>query len=318
MITKKDPAVLFYTKDWLEGTAAMFSEEKGVYIDLLCYQHQKGFLPKNKRRLAKITGISEEKFTEIWQEISHKFVAIASLDTSLNEPLKEWKKQRCSEGHAECLVNFRMLCETVTRKKMTTQKTVQAYVTNWLRYDSVGKKIKKDAKKMLLVKIDYSNLIAQNSGKKEIYNYLNTLAQQIAEQSHVYIEDANGDGDVNANTINLFNSHEDANENAKKGSLTENSVDAKFREELSQFFSMTTKRHLEILETHLRQFEEKGKLQEFRDQTRAYMHYKKQSSERRHLWQGYLEHWQNTDWSHKLKSLQEPELPKKRKFSINR
>lgn len=42
----KDPAVLFYTSDFLSGTALFTNEQKGQYIDLLCHQHQSGHLPE--------------------------------------------------------------------------------------------------------------------------------------------------------------------------------------------------------------------------------------------------------------------------------
>jgi uncharacterized protein YdaU (DUF1376 family) len=42
----KDPAVLFYTSDFLVGTMTMSNEHTGVYIKLLCIQHQKGRLSK--------------------------------------------------------------------------------------------------------------------------------------------------------------------------------------------------------------------------------------------------------------------------------
>jgi len=40
----KDPAVLFYTSDFISGTLTMTDEQKGKYITLLCLQHQKGRL----------------------------------------------------------------------------------------------------------------------------------------------------------------------------------------------------------------------------------------------------------------------------------
>ncbi len=40
----KDPAVLFYTSDFLTGTFSMTNEQVGKYIRLLCLQHQKGKL----------------------------------------------------------------------------------------------------------------------------------------------------------------------------------------------------------------------------------------------------------------------------------
>jgi hypothetical protein len=40
----KDPAVLFYTKDFLVSTFTLTYDQKGKYITLLCLQHQKGKL----------------------------------------------------------------------------------------------------------------------------------------------------------------------------------------------------------------------------------------------------------------------------------
>lgn len=43
----KDPAVLFYTSDFLTGTAFFTDEQRGQYIRLLCEQHQNGHIPEN-------------------------------------------------------------------------------------------------------------------------------------------------------------------------------------------------------------------------------------------------------------------------------
>ena len=40
----KDPAILFYTSDFLTGTMFLSDEQTGKYIRLLCAQHQKGRL----------------------------------------------------------------------------------------------------------------------------------------------------------------------------------------------------------------------------------------------------------------------------------
>jgi len=40
----KDPAVLFYTSDFISGTLTMTDDQKGKYIILLCLQHQQGYL----------------------------------------------------------------------------------------------------------------------------------------------------------------------------------------------------------------------------------------------------------------------------------
>ena len=46
-----DPAVLFYTSDFLTGVMDMTMEERGQYITLLCYQHQKGHIKEETIRL---------------------------------------------------------------------------------------------------------------------------------------------------------------------------------------------------------------------------------------------------------------------------
>ncbi len=43
----KDPAVLFYTSDFLSGTSFFTYEQRGQYITLLCQQHQLGEIPEN-------------------------------------------------------------------------------------------------------------------------------------------------------------------------------------------------------------------------------------------------------------------------------
>ena len=42
----KDPAIIFYTSDFLMGVSNLTMEERGQYITLLCLQHQQGHLSK--------------------------------------------------------------------------------------------------------------------------------------------------------------------------------------------------------------------------------------------------------------------------------
>lgn len=69
----KDPAFLMFSKDWLSGTAEMSHTEKGVYIDLLCYQHQNNGLPAQVEKIARIAGMSLTDFAPIWNELKPKF-----------------------------------------------------------------------------------------------------------------------------------------------------------------------------------------------------------------------------------------------------
>lgn len=55
----KDPAVLFYTSDFISGTLTMNYEQKGKYIILLCLQHQQGRL--SYEDMMTICGTYDEK-----------------------------------------------------------------------------------------------------------------------------------------------------------------------------------------------------------------------------------------------------------------
>lgn len=96
-MTKKDPAFLLYSKDWLEGTSEMTSEEKGVYIDLLASQHQKGSLPTDTKRLCKLARCGEEEFLKIWADISHKFI-LNGEGRLINRKLTEVITERLEKG----------------------------------------------------------------------------------------------------------------------------------------------------------------------------------------------------------------------------
>lgn len=61
----KDPAVLFYTADFIAGTITMTDEQRGQYIMLLCLQHQRGFL--TEKDMIKICGSYDE---DIWRKFT--------------------------------------------------------------------------------------------------------------------------------------------------------------------------------------------------------------------------------------------------------
>ena len=98
----KDPAFLFYSKDWLEGTAEMLPEEKGIYIDLLCYQHQRGDLPNDLKRLSRLVRLSENDFNKMWEIVSTKF---ERMDNRLvNRKLSDVMTERSNKGKRNAII----------------------------------------------------------------------------------------------------------------------------------------------------------------------------------------------------------------------
>lgn len=98
MAKKKDYAFLFEPHKWLEGTAGLQPEEKGIYIDLLCHQHQKGDLPNDTKRLARLVGLSESDFLPLWEEVKNKF--LITLEGRLhNRKLTETVTERLTKSY---------------------------------------------------------------------------------------------------------------------------------------------------------------------------------------------------------------------------
>src|SRR4051812_35965729 len=103
-MAKKDPAFLLYSKDWLEGTAELMPQEKGVYIDLLCHQHQKGDLPADTKRLARITGLAHDEFLLIWEHIKDKFETIG--ERTFNRKLNEVANERSTNAQRNRIIGL--------------------------------------------------------------------------------------------------------------------------------------------------------------------------------------------------------------------
>lgn len=85
----KDPAVLFYTSDFLSGTFTMTNEQVGKYIRLLCLQHQKGKLTEKD-----MLSICKAYDFEIWDKF------IKDGDSFYNERMynETVRRQKFSES----------------------------------------------------------------------------------------------------------------------------------------------------------------------------------------------------------------------------
>lgn len=91
----KNPAVLFYTGDFITGTLFMTNEEVGAYIRVLCMQHQKGHLSESEiKQICK----KEEIFSSI---ISHFKVDKKGLFYNKRMDKEKEKRQKYSESRAK-------------------------------------------------------------------------------------------------------------------------------------------------------------------------------------------------------------------------
>lgn len=103
MAKEKDPAFLLYSKDWLQGTAGLMPDEKGVYIDLLAHQHQDGDLPNDPKRLARMVGLSQSEFDAIWANLKCKFTE--NNNRLVNRKLAKITTERSTKAHTKAILS---------------------------------------------------------------------------------------------------------------------------------------------------------------------------------------------------------------------
>lgn len=136
--SKKDPAFLFYSKDWQDGTRAFFPAEKGIYIDLLAYQHQHGYVPADISRLAIICGIGVDEFKNLWETVKEKFVPIndRTVDRLVNVRLMGEMGMRKENAHKNAIIGvFATLCRKSNASKSAIYKIKQEFkVDNYTEF----------------------------------------------------------------------------------------------------------------------------------------------------------------------------------------
>ena len=72
MAKNKDPAVLFYTSDFLSGCALMDMRERGQYITLLCLQRERGHMTMQEITRA-VKKPSDEVMSKFRQDEEGKY-----------------------------------------------------------------------------------------------------------------------------------------------------------------------------------------------------------------------------------------------------
>lgn len=82
--------------DWLKGTRGMRADVRGVYLNLLLYQWDNGFIPSDWEELCLI----DPEIPKVWDKIKSKFAEIApgKLQNKKNEEVRDFWKKQSSNG----------------------------------------------------------------------------------------------------------------------------------------------------------------------------------------------------------------------------
>ena len=185
----KDPAVLFYTSDFLSGTSFFNNEQRGQYILLLCQQHQLGVIPEN--HMISVCGSLDspvaKKFTKDEQgsyyniRMREEGIKRANFCASRSNDKSGRPKVKSHDNH---MINIRKSHVNHTEnendngnevKNTIPKNTLYDFEPLWAKYPN--KDGKKDAlrhfKASVLTDQDYSDI------SKAIDNYL--LSKKVKE-----------------------------------------------------------------------------------------------------------------------------------------
>jgi hypothetical protein len=171
----KDPAVLFYTSDFLSGTFTMDNEQVGKYIRLLCLQHQKGKLSEKD-----MLSICKAYDVEIWDKFKvedglyynermyNETIRRQKFSESRRNNAKSLKKESTSEAYAE-----HMETETENRTITIIENINIDFEWFWNDYDKkVGDKQK--------LKKKWNKLTDEE--RQNAMNYLDLYKQSVPDK----------------------------------------------------------------------------------------------------------------------------------------
>lgn len=137
----KDPAVLFYTQDFLTGTMLMTDEQVGQYIKLLCLQHQNGGL--TERDMLKICGKYDEDIFKKFEVIEGKFCNKRML-LEANKRKKFTESRRANAKHMPKHMENENENE-ICNKKIEDELNI-SFADFWNLYDKKEDRIKCERK----------------------------------------------------------------------------------------------------------------------------------------------------------------------------
>lgn len=110
--------------DWLKGTRGMKAEVRGVYLNLLLYQWDNGFIPSDWEELCLI----DPEISKVWDKLKSKFAELepGKLYNKKNQEVKDfWAKQRGNGSKGG-----RPKKETQSKTQTVTQQQTQTQTFN--------------------------------------------------------------------------------------------------------------------------------------------------------------------------------------------
>ena len=160
----KDPAVLFYTSDFLSGTFTMTDEQVGKYIRLLCLQHQKGKL--TEKDMLSICKAYDNEIYEKFDQVDGFFINDRMYNESIRRSkftesrrnnAKSVKTDSISKAYAQHMetetetINKDIFINNIEPFKNLLSESYQEFIDYWTEPSKSGK-LRYEAQKFFDIK----------------------------------------------------------------------------------------------------------------------------------------------------------------------
>lgn len=153
----KDPAFLFYYKDFDNDTASWEAESIGWYIRLLCYQAGNGELPSDLEEIAQIARVKFSEFqlfSERWAcRLASKF-AINDNGKLYNKKLSTIQENRKIDAVKSRKKSILSILGNYIKYNNLSEETIQNLKENFNHNDFISIVDEQDRKNAILTKID--------------------------------------------------------------------------------------------------------------------------------------------------------------------
>ena len=138
----KDPAFLFYSNDFYEGTRLMLPEERACYIDLLIYQHQHGFIPNDLRRVMMYCSGIDEATLKATLEAKFKQTDKGWYNVKLKEIIEQ--RQEYTNKQSENGLVGQFFKKAKNQVKPAVLKQLRDYIYSEYGKENLIKELKKE------------------------------------------------------------------------------------------------------------------------------------------------------------------------------
>jgi uncharacterized phage protein (TIGR02220 family) len=139
----KDPAVLFYTADFLAGTIFMRNDQVGKYIKLLCMQHQQGHL-KEEDMLEMCGSYDERIFSKFVKDENGLYYNVRMEEETLKRKKYSESRSNNRKGNKNQDMIEHMSKDMIKDMSEHMCEHIEQHMTPHMENENINENVNKD------------------------------------------------------------------------------------------------------------------------------------------------------------------------------